>query len=127
MMIIAGAILAAGAAAGLGSQARDKPADAAPACVHHPMKDTRIIDERTVGVSDHHGHVAILSLSGPCARGNPQALMVELKDMTYQLCGPNDADVVDVDGPVRLTCRVTDVKLMSREEAESFAPDQGPW
>ncbi len=123
--------LASAALLAASSQARDwgdRSSKMAAQCVTTPIKGTRVIDKRTLIVSDWHGNAAVLTLSGPCLDSYTTGVKMKLVGIRDEICARDDIDyVTDTSMASPGICSVTHVELMSRADAEKRAPGRGVW
>ena len=97
-------------------------------CVTTPLKGSRVIDKRTMVISDWHGNAAVLTLSGPCLDAHSWGVQMKLIGTSGEICRPDDIDAVaDPESGSLGVCSVTRVELMSRADAEGRAPGRGQW
>ena len=129
---IAGLMVAGAAVVAVQSRADDhfvaRGDGRAARCVSTPLKGSRVIDRRTMVVSDWHGNAAVLTLSGPCLDKHSWGVRIKLIGLQDEICRADDVDSVADTSPGSLgVCSVTRVELMSRADAEGRAPGRGVW
>ena len=71
-----------------GAQASDRVGQ----CVSAPLDDSRIVDDKTLLITDSHGDAALLKMTTACLTDRFDPVGVEMRG-TDQICGPLDADI----------------------------------
>ncbi len=104
-----------------GSRAREGAAahSSGARCVSTPLETTRVIDRKTLYIEDRSGNAAILHMSYNClSEFSPTGF--EYRGSS-QICNPIDADITGgVTDAVPLRCMVSQVQLLSKDEAKTY-------
>lgn len=104
----------------------DKAAAAGPRCLGTPLRSHRVIDAQTLLVEDSWGRSALLRMGSRCLLDDISPLRFTYNIGASDICSRSDVTVAwGIDQAVPLTCIVSSVQVLSKEEAKTYdAPEK---